>query len=262
MQRIPEHVKLSIEQFIRAIKQAIGAELVGFYLYGSLALSAYREPLSDIDFLAVTAGELSEEAVFLLECTYANQLVDNPLVKRLEGNFIPRWRLLADGEFACPQCDEGEFRVASPRDYNSVTLYSLRNWGVTMFGPPPEQLLPPVDKRAVMRTMLGNLLFLQERMPYYAENGVDLQVFGVLTLCRILYTANTGDIASKEQAARYAIARLAFPWRELVGQALVVWEKGKYDSGGNLAGCEELLEFAKYMKGLAEGKLKAQLLNG
>jgi len=52
-------------------------------------------------------------------------------------------------------------------------------------------------------------------MPFYVLGGTTNTVFGVLTLCRVLYTLRTGEIASKHMAARWALGHVATCWRPL-----------------------------------------------
>jgi hypothetical protein len=42
----------------------------------------------------------------------------------------------------------------------------------------------------------------------------------VLTLCRLLYTLDTGSVASKPMAARWAAHARAIRWSELIGRAI------------------------------------------
>jgi len=61
--------------------------------------------------------------------------------------------------------------------------------------------------------------------------------------CRSLYVLNHGRIASKPEAARWAIKTLDEPWARLIGEALN-WQNGM--AFGHL---DETLDFIRYTLG-------------
>ena len=48
-------------------------------------------------------------------------------------------------------------------------------------------------------------------MPHYVQAGAATQVFGVLSLCRVLHTLRTGEIVSKLEAAQWALGESTPP---------------------------------------------------
>jgi hypothetical protein len=52
--------------------------------------------------------------------------------------------------------------------------------------------VPPVEDEKLAENMRRNLAYLTRRMPAYVRSGTGGQVFGVLSLCRSLYTLRTG----------------------------------------------------------------------
>ena len=51
------------------------------------------------------------------------------------------------------------------------------------------------------------------------------QVYAILTMCRSLYMLEHGRVASKPEAARWAMATLQKPWRALIAAA-EAWSPG------------------------------------
>jgi hypothetical protein len=78
--------------------------------------------------------------------------------------------------------------------------------------------------------MRRNLAFLVGGMPPYTLSGTEAQVFGVLTLCRVLYTLRTGAVASKEAAAAWALGHVDARWHPLIERVLRRYQPG--DLGG------------------------------
>jgi hypothetical protein len=69
------------------------------------------------------------------------------------------------------------------------------------------------------------------------------QVYAVLTMCRMLYTLDTGDVASKPVAARWAQEALDRRWRPLIEGALA-WQKVRQDTPeGDIDETRELIRY-------------------
>lgn len=84
--------------------------------------------------------------------------------------------------------------------------------------------------------MHRNLAFLSRRMPDYVATGTGEQVFGVLSVCRVLYTLRTGAVIGKLAAARWAIGHVEPRWRPLVQRA------GKRYENNDFKGRDVLIE--------------------
>jgi Domain of unknown function (DUF4111) len=96
--------------------------------------------------------------------------------------------------------------------------------------------VPPVEDEKLAENMRRNLAYLTRRMPAYVRSGTGGQVFGVLSLCRSLYTLRTGEITGKAPAAQWALGELDPRWRPLVERAVIRYEEG------DLSGSDPLLK--------------------
>ena len=54
-------VQLYLDRVVSTLREHLGAELVGVYLHGSLAMGAFDPGRSDVDILAVCTGPLSAQ---------------------------------------------------------------------------------------------------------------------------------------------------------------------------------------------------------
>lgn len=61
-------------------------------------------------------------------------------------------------------------------------------------------------------------------------------VFGVLSLCRVLYTLRTGALIGKVEAARWTLCNVEPRWKHLVKHALTLYQSN------DLANRDSLLE--------------------
>ena len=90
----------------------LGNQLVGMYLYGSLATGDFNPETSDIDFLIVTTSSLSDKAFAELEAMH-HRIWKSGLkwAAKLEGSYIPKRDIRRhDPRSApCPTVNEGQF---------------------------------------------------------------------------------------------------------------------------------------------------------
>jgi len=101
--------------------------------------------------------------------------------------------------------------------------YVLRERGVTLAGPAPRTLIDPVSPDELRQAALAELTNWEAPLldnPAQMENR-GYQSYFVLTLCRILYTLQFGDIISKQVAARWAQETLDRRWSPLIDRAWV-----------------------------------------
>ena len=67
-------------------------------------------------------------------------------------------------------------------------------------------------------------------MPAYVASGTRDTVFGVPSLCRVLYTLRTGALIGKPAGARWALARVKPLWRPTVRDALLRHEENDFSA--------------------------------
>ncbi len=204
----------------------LGSQLVGLYLYGSLSLGDFDPASSDIDFLTVTADELSEETVEALRTMHAEIASSGlPYADHLEGSYIPHAALRRyDPEQANHPTigvDWG-FHIGEHGNNWIIERQIVREHGVVIYGPAPQTLIdpvPPQELRAAVcrhlktqwqQMLAGDLEWLRPR---------NYQAFAALTMCRALYTLQHTTTVSKPQAAAWAQEH--YPqWRPIIERAM------------------------------------------
>jgi len=225
-------VNLVLNELLLGAKSALGERFVGMYLYGSLSSGDFNPDTSDVDFLTVTEGELSEERVRKLEMLH--QLLWASRLKwavKLEGAYVSRQIIRRHDPSAppCPTVNEGRFYVARLGSDWIIQRHILRECGVVVAGPSPAELIDPVSGDEIRasviqimkewwKPMLHNPAWLDERGPEY-------KVYTVVSMCRVLYTLEHKEIASKPVSARWAIQQVNEAQRQQIEDALA-WRYG------------------------------------
>ena len=120
--------------------------------------------------------------------------------------------------------DNGASRLVRDSHCNTALVrWILRERGVTLFGPSPQETIDPVTKEDLQEEAKRALREYVEWAPEPTRLGRMSrwkQPYLVLTLCRILNTIETGRVASKRDAAEWARGNLDARWRPLIDRAV------------------------------------------
>ncbi len=248
-------VDRAVERLRDGVAEAIGDELVGLYLHGSLALGDFYPAASDIDVHVATAGTVGEPALGRLRTLHAGFKAEGGWVARLEGVYLPPPALRRhdpDGG-RCPTVgSDWDFTLGRPGPTWVLDRWVTREHGVVVAGPDPRRLIDPIGpaelRAAVLASMLGDWA---ERLEPAADlawlRPRNYQAFAVLTMCRDLYVLEHGAVVSKTAAATWAARRLGPPWRMLVERGLA-WRADEHPDDRHLP---ETMRFVAHAVALA-----------
>jgi hypothetical protein len=225
-----------LRRLLNQIRQILGSDFVGLYLYGSLALGDFDPGTSDIDFIVVTQTELADdrvEALYALhEAFYRSR---SRWARKLEAAYIPLEALrgpVPEGA-KYPQVEDGFELNLMPLEVGwPFQRWTLRERGLVVSGPSPEGFTAPVEKEEMRQSSLAILGEWQAKartdldwIDWIRHHGC--QSFTVLTICRILYSLENGAVVSKPAAARWAQEALGLEWKGFLQRAL----DGKHAAG-------------------------------
>jgi Domain of unknown function (DUF4111) len=223
----------------------VPGRIEGFYVVGSASMGAFRPGRSDVDFVALVDGDLCPAELLRLRAMHVGRwssaLIHDAVLRR-------RWPLVCNGIYlkagdlsrsplaVTPLAGHvaGRFRAA-PRngfDVNPVTWYVLAHHGVGLRGPDRDRLHVHTDEAELRAWVLANLNGYWRRWAARTRplgvtvRGVPprrLAASGVLGVPRLHYTIATGEIATKETAARYALQVFERRWHGLIEDATAYW---------------------------------------
>lgn len=223
-----------LDDLLSSARTILGNNFVGMYLHGSLAAGDFEPHRSDIDFVIVTADEISDETLSALQAMHARIAAsESKWATELEGSYIPE-RVLRRYEPAnarhptIGRHKDAHLRVEQDDSDWVIKRHVLREQGIALAEPPPHTLIDPVQPSELRRAVLETLTRWWTPM---LDDPTRLQspgyrAYAILTLCRMLYTLQYGTIISKSFAARWALASLDERWTGLIEWAMI-WQPEK-----------------------------------
>jgi hypothetical protein len=222
MAYIPAQVSALRKDLAVQLPAILGRNLVGIYLYGSLTQRAFNPTRSDVDCIVVTQRDLSDAQFKRLSLWLSRAVESNPWASRLQMLFLIRDEILTMNSRACLY-QFGQLR-RSGSDGNPIIWMNVLKSGMVLFGPRPESFVPEITSEILFEALEREVGYLREEISCNPESEwkdvPSYRVYAVLTLCRILYSFRKGTIASKKQAAKWAIKHLPEEWSEIILQAL------------------------------------------
>ena len=230
------------------IKDILRDRLNGLYLYGSLVTGDFDPASSDIDLLAVVASDLTEAEFQALD-QMQNTFVQNQPQwhERIEIAYMSLHALRTFKTERSPIAiiSPGEpFHIKDAGNDWLINWYMVREKGVTLFGPPPQDLIEPVSKAEFIRAVKVQAGEWREWMDTIETRPS--QAYAIITLCRALYTMRMGEQASKRQAALWAAEELP-AWSDLIQKALVWRREGQVPNVDHAATLPDMRRFVNHV---------------
>jgi hypothetical protein len=221
-------VNAILQELLKSVQSILGRHFIGMYLEGSLTSGDFDQD-SDIDFVVVTDDDISENFFSALQAMHERiATIDSWCAIQLEGSYISQYALRRhDPEHALhPNIERGNgerLKLVYHDEPWIIHRYILRKRGITLIGPAPKTLIDPVSPNELRRAMLPTLHGWATQILNNPNEIISrgYQSYTVLSLCRILYTLQYGDVVSKSKAARWAKETVGERWKALIDRA---WE--------------------------------------
>jgi len=245
-------VRRTVDRYLWTVDRLLPGRVTGFYLVGSVALGAYREGRSDIDFVAVVDGDASRDGDRGLSTADVRRLrlihvasglrTAPPALLRgrlnlpgtCNGVFVRAADLRRPVTTIVPLASHGggRLRTGGGFDVNPVQWTTLARHGVAVRGPQPATLGLDPEPARLRQWNLDNLAaywvpwaettrrrpgLRWRAMPRWATS------WGVLGAPRLHHTIVTGDVISKEAAGDWAKDTLDPRHHAIVDEGLAWW---------------------------------------
>ncbi|HET9868377.1 MAG TPA: aminoglycoside adenylyltransferase domain-containing protein, partial [Nitrospira sp.] len=218
MQITPDHeIRALIGRLTDEIRRSLNGSLVGLYVYGSLVTGDFEEESSDIDLLAVVSSDVEGETFERLDRMHARFVEDHPAWEdRIEVAYLSAaslWKFKTEtNNIAVVSPGEPFHLKAAGRDW-LMNWHTVREMGVTLYGPPPQTLIPEISRAEFVESAREHARSWEEWVHKMRTPGS--QAYAVLTMCRELYTRTHGEQVSKKKAALWAKSQLP-QWAPLI----------------------------------------------
>jgi predicted nucleotidyltransferase len=215
--RLPDEVSDAMEAWLELHDRLAPGMIEGLYVIGSVSLGDMQVN-SDVDIVAVTREPADEAAVAGFKLAAAEMAqrfdrhIDGPYLCWLDLALRPTAAVRAwvlDGEF---RFDDGCFEM------NPVGWYTLATNGIAVRGKPAAELDLSVDaserigwvRDNVQSYWSGLVAEFAEHVDLSEKKMFDSVMFEwtVLGIARMWFTIETGDVASKSAAGKWAADRL------------------------------------------------------
>ena len=188
----------------------LGDSLKAIYLYGSYVEGGLKHK-SDIDLFVVIDAELKQETKQLLsnELLLLSGSIDNKENKRyLEITIVnqvefsslklPIHREFQYGEWLREAFLGGYISERTLDQDLTLLLRQIRQCSLTLYGIPADELIPVISDKEFKLAIVSLLPTCMEELEDDTTNVI-------LTLCRMIYSLETGKITSKDKAVDYIL---------------------------------------------------------
>ncbi len=232
---------------------AISYNLIGVYLQGSFAVGDWDID-SDVDFLIAINQEISETELLALQKMHGRiyNLKSN-WAQHLEGSYFPIdiLRQANDQRFEFWYLNNTSRELVwSKHDDTKVVRWAVREYGIALYGPPPNTLIKPVSAVDLRQEISKKMQDWAQEIfaDPEAVNNRWYQPYVVLSFCRMLHTLQTGRVWSKIAGANWAKEALDHSWEGLIQRA---WDERpnpslKSQQNADLADVKSTLDFVQY----------------
>ncbi len=218
----------AVVELIRSrVLALLGDEVVGIYLFGSLATGDFDPGVSDVDLLVVTAADLTTETFSALQHLHEGLVDADPGFRdRIEVIYLGAAALRDFQTVRSPLTviSPGEplHSVEAGREW-LVNWYNVRQHGRSLYGPPAAEVVPVMtveELRAELREQLAGWpgRIRSNRAPGFLA-------YAILTVCRAWHTIADGTVYSKARSASWVAAQVP-EWAGLIDAAVAVRLRG------------------------------------
>lgn len=198
---LPDGVAPVVQECAERVRPLAG--VAGFYAGGSLATGDYQPGISDLDLVAVVELPLTADQEAQVADLHRELMQVRPAAAKLHCFYVPQPEI---GDVAQPHVNWAHGELYR-RPMSGVVRADLLRHGVTVLGPPPAELVPPVSDADLADAARSELTgywsgAVAKRHIWLEDVYVDL---GLTTLARVEATLTEGRLITKTEA----IARLA-----------------------------------------------------
>ncbi len=219
--RLPREVQGLVAEFREQLPKVLGKNLVGTYLFGSIAFPEYEPRAGDIDFYTVIRRRLGAREIRDLDRMHRVLTAKFDFGRKLDGFYIPLFQARRSrSSRRLVSSSHGRIHRGGFDDAWALHREHFRRGAyIRLHGPRSRDIFSTADLSSIRKALYRGLA--------YSRNIIDSDPWwAVLNLCRVVYTFRTGRIAvSKLQGARWALKELDPKWRPPIMAAIRTYKR-------------------------------------
>ena len=235
-------------ELLKGHKEIFGKNLLGYYVYGSLVWGDFDKHTSDIDTLCLIDSEVTADELTKLRKVHEDIIRKYPKWdNRIEVHYAPFQGLknFKGVPFNMANISPGEPLHMIVADAEWIDeWYLVREYAVPLDGIDPKEVIPYISKEEFVEQIKGYARSFRDRIKL-CNDSYSL-AYAILTLCRALYTTQTGNQTSKPAAAKWTTMFLP-EYKELVEEALTWRQERKLSASATQENAERTKEFVDHV---------------
>ena len=201
----------SIRKMTDRIVSVTDGNVNSIWLYGSVVLDDFRLGWSDIDFLVLTEGEITEKQareLLMLRQSMLEDEPDNPYYRSFEGVIASLHEYRAGQYKRLVYWGTSGQRITDSYRQDAFSAFELSMYGRCVYGNADRSIFRKPGRTALVSAVREELESIRK---YARETNEQLYSCGwLLTIARCIYTLRFGDVISKTQAGMWALRENLF----------------------------------------------------
>lgn len=261
---IPRIVDEVLKEYIDLFNEHLPGTIDGLYIHGSIALNAYVDNSSDIDFITLTNRCLTEEDSKAL--SYIHRTIANKYKKpEMDGVYalhedIGKTDNSSDHNYKYPYYNNGELLFGDYFNFNPITWWVLKRKGISILGKELKDFQLEIQPQELSSYVLGNMNTYWANRISMAEVSIDTLIklpsdqidfeieWTILGLLRQFYSLKECDIVSKLGAGDYGLTQLPVEWHNIIKEAMNIRNGVKKEIfSSEIERLESTLRFSKFL---------------
>jgi hypothetical protein len=236
MKGLPKTVTAVLQDYIGLLHDVLPDTIEGLYLHGSVALNAFVEDSSDIDFITIISRRLEHDELEILS-TIHERISKKYKKPEMDGVYL-LWEdvgLLYNQDQSdvteFPYYNNNKLLIGPYFNFNPITWILLKQRGINIIGPNPSLLdleISPIQLKTFvldnMNTYWAERVRLVEqsveKLLNLSQEELDIEIeWTVLGLLRQFYTLKENGIISKLESGEYGLRHIPKEWHEIIREA-------------------------------------------
>lgn len=223
--KTPKYAKTVLKETLTKLHSIIGKNLIGIYLYGSLAMGCYQPRRSDMDVIVVTKKKLARkdcESVleFLKKTRARDRRIELSIIDlgALQNPRYPMWVNLHYEYWGNVFENEDDEEILS-------NLYTTKQRGFRVWGAPTKDIFSNIPGQYHVKSIIQDILHTRRYIHDGPDQiGYDVAVYWILGSCRILAFFKEGKVLSKLEGGQWGLLNLPKQHHSLIRQAMFCYQ--------------------------------------